>query len=76
MRRDPEVAQQRRRRREVLDGARRRVERGLMAADVADELAAAVDRLLAAPESDRVAALDGLRAALAHYRAATAAGQS
>ncbi|HEX6349688.1 MAG TPA: hypothetical protein VF160_09900 [Candidatus Dormibacteraeota bacterium] len=76
MRGEPDLTQQRRRRREVLDGARRRVERGLIAVEVADELAAAADRLLEAPESERAAALDGLRAALARYRAAMGVGQS
>jgi hypothetical protein len=51
-----------------MNDARRRVERDARVAATADQLAQAVEGLLADPER---ADLDSLRAALAHYRKAS-----
>jgi len=64
-----------RRRRAVLDDARRKVERALAVSEAADQLAAAAQDVLAGAEveeTDRDVRLETLRAALATYRARTA----
>lgn len=55
-------------RREVLDDARRRVERALASEGAAEELAAAAEALLQADPADNTPAREGLRAALGRYR--------
>ncbi|TMD66018.1 MAG: hypothetical protein E6I84_07560 [Chloroflexi bacterium] len=63
-----------RRRRAVLDDARRKVERALAVSEAADQLAAAAQDVLAGAEveeTDRDVRLETLRAALATYRART-----
>ena len=63
-----------RRRRAVLDNARRKVERALAVSEAADQLAAAAQDVLAGAEgeeTDRDVRLETLRAALATYRART-----
>ena len=63
-----------RRRRAVLDAARRKVERALAVSEAADQLAAAAQDVLAGAEleeTDRDVRLETLRAALATYRART-----
>jgi len=70
--RGPEDVARSRRRRGVLDDARRRVERSLMTTEASDELARAAEEVLMAADAahidpDRLA---GLRSALAGYRRA------
>ena len=62
---DPDLRRQKRR--GVMDDARRQVERDARVAAAADQLAQAVEGLLADPER---ADLDSLRLALARYRKA------
>jgi hypothetical protein len=61
------------RRREVLNDARRRVERALGSADAADELASLVEGLLIKAESGQVQldaeTVDALQRTVARYRA-------
>jgi hypothetical protein len=54
-------------RRDVLDQARRKVERALMLADAADELAAAAESVLSEARGQGLP-LDGLERALSQYR--------
>lgn len=60
-----------RRRRAVLDGARRKVERALLADMIAAEMAAAAEAVLAEPKLGEVppAKVAALRAAVERYRA-------
>ena len=75
--RSPEQADEasrRRARRAVVDDTRRRIERALVVAEAAEELAQAAESALGPAETERIGldseSLSALRAALAKYRQA------